>query len=126
MMKRFLIILVLAFLWCLPALSQVPTFVQHVSCPNSRNTSNPQSSTPDYLCPLPEPSQAGNALLVGVMSTNGGEIPSTFTVSDDKSNTWTLVDSIVDSNNVYVGIYIATNVAAGTRFIDLHRSEEYG
>ncbi len=124
MMKRFLIILVLAFLWCLPALSQVPTFVQHVSCPNSRNTSNPQSSTPDYLCPLPEPSQAGNALLVGVMSTNGGGIPSIFTVSDDKSNAWTLVDSIVDSNNVYVGIYIATNVAAGTRFIDLHRSED--
>src|ERR1700721_2636976 len=81
MMKQFLIILVWAFLWCLPVLSQVPTFVQHVSCPNSRNSGNSHSSTPDYLCPLPEPSQAGNALLVGVMSTNGGEIHCTFTVS---------------------------------------------
>ena len=119
MMKRFLIILVLAFLGCLPAFSQIPTFVQHVSCPNSRNTGNAQSSTPDYRCPLPEPSQAGNALLVGVMSYDGA----TFTVSDDKSNPWTLVDSVVDSNyNIYVGIYLATNVVAGTRFIDLHRS----
>src|SRR5271166_5147383 len=102
--------------------SDIPTLVQHVSCPNSRNTGNQQSSTPDYICPLPEPSQAGNALLVGVTSYSGAS----FTLSDDKANTWTLVDSITDSNNAYVGIYIATDVAAGTRFIKLYRSSATG
>jgi hypothetical protein len=98
-----------------PGVSQL---VQHVSCPNSRNSGNAQSATPDYACPLPEPSQAGNALMVGVTSSNAG----TFTVSDDKSNNWTLVDSVVDGNGAFVGIYVATNVAAGTRMITLHRS----
>jgi hypothetical protein len=106
------------FLCCFFGSAQTPTLVQHVSCPSSREYPNPQSSTPDYLCPLPEPSQAGNALLMGVVSSNNA----TFTVSDDKSNTWALVDSIVDNNNDYVGIYVATNVAAGTRFIKLHSS----
>jgi len=100
-----------------PGVSQL---VQHVSCPNSRNTGNPQSATPDYTCPLPEPSQAGNALIVGVESSNSG----TFTLSDDKSNTWTLADSVVDGNGQYVAIYVATNVAAGTRSITLHRSAD--
>jgi len=116
--RRFLFLCSILIL-CSLGLSQTPTLVQHVSCPNSRNSGNAQSSTPDYLCPLPEPSQTGNALLVGVMSYNSAA----FTVSDDKANMWTLVDSVVDGNyNVYVGIYIATNVAAGTRFIKLHRS----
>jgi fibronectin type 3 domain-containing protein len=96
----------------------VSQLVQHVSCPNSRNTGNAQSSAPDYTCPLPEPSQAGNALMVGVTSSNAG----TFTLSDDQSNSWALVDSVVDGNGAFVGIYVATNVAAGTRMITLHRT----
>ncbi len=96
-----------------------PTLVQHVSCPNGRSTGNAQASTPDYICPLPEPSQAGNALILGVNVSNSG----TFTVSDDKSNTWNLVDSVVDGNTgMYVAVYIALNVQQGTRFIKLHRS----
>jgi len=116
-MRHFLP-LVPIFLWCSLTSAQTPTLVQHVSCPNSRNTGNPQSSTPDYSCPLPEASQAGNALLVGVVSTKG----SGFAISDDKANTWSLVDSVVDNNNVYVAVYLTTNAAAGTRFIKLHRS----
>ena len=99
-----------------------PTLVQHVSCPNSSAPSgggSPQSSTPDYLCPLPEPSQSGNAILVGVTSYNGG---APYTVSDDQSNAYTTVNSVVDSNSAFVAIYVATNVAAGTRFIKLHGS----
>lgn len=109
-------------LLCSVGWAQTPTLVQHVTCPNSRNTGNPQTSTPDYSCPLPEPSQGGNALLLGVMAYKGA----TFTVSDDKSNAWTLVDSVVDDNSDYIGIYVATNVAAGTRLIRLHRSAETG
>src|ERR1022692_3381563 len=59
------------------------TLVQHVSCPDSRNTGNAQSSSPVYTCPLPEPAQAGNTIVVGVKSYNTGS----FSVSDDKSNT---------------------------------------
>ena len=111
-------LLLLIFFFPLLASAQSPTLVQHVSCPNSRNTGNQQSNAPDYKCPLPEPSQAGNAILVGVVSANSG----TFTLSDNKSNSYTLVNSIVDGNGAHVAIYVATNVAAGTRFIDLHRS----
>jgi fibronectin type 3 domain-containing protein len=96
----------------------VSQLVQHVSCPNSRNTGNPQSSAPAYTCPLAEPSQAGNALVIGVQSANNGS----FTVTDDKSNNWALVDSVVDGNGAYVAVYVATNVSGGTRFITLHRT----
>src|SRR5215472_3455054 len=105
MTTRLLIALISAFWACVPAFSQTPTLIQHVSCPNSREFGSPQSSAPDYLCPLPEPSQAGNALLVGVMAYDA-----IFTLTDDKSNTWTLVNSLVDNNKVYVGLYLATNV----------------
>ncbi len=117
-MKRFLFLIPI-FLWCSLGWAQTPTLVQHVSCPNGRSTGGAQSSTPDYICPLPEPSQGGNALLLGVNVSNSG----TFTVSDDKSNAWNLVDSVVDgSTGLYVAVYLALNVNQGTRFIKLHRS----
>jgi len=97
--------------------AQTPTLVQHASCPNSRNTGNPQSNTPDYKCPLPEPSQAGNSIIVGIVSSNG-----TFILSDDKGNSYSLVQSIGDSlGQSMTSIYYAQNVAAGTRMVNLHR-----
>jgi hypothetical protein len=113
------ILLLLVFIFPAVASAQTPTLVQHVSCPNGRQFANQQSSAPDYKCPLPEPSQAGNTLIVGVVGADAG---ATFTLSDDKSNSWTLVKSVVDGNNAYVAVYVATNVAAGTRFLNLHRS----
>src|SRR5271170_1249800 len=65
-------LLLLIFFFPLFASAQSPALVQHVSCPNSRNTVNQQSNTPDYKCPLPEPSQPGNDILVGVVSVNTG------------------------------------------------------
>jgi hypothetical protein len=106
------------FLFPLLGSAQTPTLVQHVSCPNSRNGGNQQSNTPDYKCPLPEPAQAGNAIIVGVVAVNTGA----FTLSDDKSNSYTLATTVGDSNNGYVAIYVATNVAGGTRMIKLHRT----
>jgi hypothetical protein len=109
----------LTFVFSAFAGAQTPTLVQHASCPNSRNNGNQQSNTPDYICPLPEPAQAGNTLIVGIQSTPGA----TFTVSDDKSNVWTSVNSATDSgNNTYIAVYVASSVAAGTRMIRLHRS----
>ncbi len=98
------------------------TLVQHVSCPNSRNYGNPQSSAPDYYCPLPEPAQSGNSVIVGVVSSNNGS----FTLSDDKSNPYSLVNSTVDGNNAYVAVYYAANIASGTRLIHLHRTNGSG
>lgn len=109
-------LLILAFPLFVSA--QTPTLVQHASCPNSRNTGNQQSNTPDYKCPLPEPSQSGNAIIVGVRSAAQGS----FSISDDKSNSYTLVNSVSDGSGTYVAIYLAINVASGTRFIDFHRT----
>jgi hypothetical protein len=112
------------FFCCFPGKAQTPTLVQHVSCPNSGGTGSgvggEMSSVPVYLCPLPEPSQAGNAVLLGLFSDDSGS-PS-WTVSDDKSNTWTLASSSTDSNGNIFAVYYALNVAAGTRFISVKSS----
>jgi hypothetical protein len=100
------------------ASAQTPTLVQHVTCPNSRNTGNQQSNAPDYKCPLPELSQAGNTIIVGVVSASQGS----FTMSDDHGNAWTLANSVIDGNGAYVAIYVASNVASGTRLLRLHRT----
>src|ERR1022692_3917586 len=94
-------------------------FVQHVSCPDSRNTGNAQSSSPVYTCPLPEPAQAGNTIVVGVKSYNTGS----FSVSDDKSNTYGAAKgSVVDGNSAYLAIYVSTNVVGGTRTISFNQT----
>lgn len=101
------------------AAAQSPTLVQHATCPDSRNTGNAQSSNPVYTCPLPEPAQAGNTIIVGVKSYNTGS----FSVSDDKSNSYGSPKvSVVDNNSAYVAIYVATNVAAGTRMISFNQT----
>jgi len=101
------------------AAAQSPTLVQHATCPDSRNTGNQQSNTPVYTCPLPEPTQAGNTIIVGVKAYNTGS----FSVSDDKSNSYGSPKvSVVDNNSAYVAIYVATNVAAGTRIISFNET----
>jgi hypothetical protein len=108
------------------AAAQTPTLVQHVSCPNAgamgSGVGGPQSSTPTYKCPLPEPTQAGNALVLGMFSDNTNA--PTWTVSDDKSNAWTLGPSSIDSSGNIVRIYYALNVAAGTHMISVSASTQ--
>lgn len=105
--------------------AQTPTLVQHVSCPNSggigSGAGGEMSSVPVYQCPLPEPSQAGNALLLGFFADNTGS--PTWTVSDDKGNTWTLAASGTDAEGNIFAVYYALNVAAGTRFISVQSSQ---
>ena len=117
-MKRIILFLPI-FLHPLFASAQSPTLVQHVTCSDSRNTGNQQSNSPVYKCPLPEPSQAGNAIVVGVKSYDTG----TFSVTDDKGNSYgSPAVSVVDNNSAYVAIYVATNVAAGTRMISFNQT----
>ena len=123
-MKRF-VPLMGVLLWCSMAWAQTPTLVQHVSCQNSGAIGSgwdgsSMSSTPVYLCPLPEPSQTGNALVLGLFSDNSGN--PTWTVSDDKSNTWTMAGSSKDNKGNIIAIYYALNVAAGTRFLSVKNS----
>jgi hypothetical protein len=116
---RHTTLFLLTFLFPAFAAAQSPTLIQHATCPDSRNTGNQQSNTPVYTCPLPEPAQAGNAIIVGVKSYNTG----TFTVTDDKSNSYGLPKvSVVDNNSAYVAIYVATNVTAGTRLISFNQT----
>jgi len=122
-MRRLLPLIPILF-WCSLSWTQTPTLVQHVSCPNSgaigSGIGGAQSSTPEYLCPLPEPTQSGNALVLGFFSDNSNT--PTWTVSDDKSNTWVPAQSGTDSKGHIFGIYYALNVAAGTRFVRVQNS----
>ena len=105
--------------------AQTPTLVQHVNCPNSSlppNSGSPMSSTPLYTCPFPEPTQAGNAI-VGFTSTSSG---GPYAVSDDTSNSYTLVNTVTDSKRRTRRIYVATDVAAGTRMITGQMDQENG
>jgi hypothetical protein len=69
---------------------------------------------------LPEPAQAGNAIILGLFSDDSGS-PS-WTVSDDKSNSWSLASSAKDGNGNIIAIYYALNVAAGTRRLSVKSS----
>jgi hypothetical protein len=119
-MRRFLCLLPI-FFWCSLVWAQTPTLVQHVSCPNSAaigsGIGGSMSNTPVYLCPLPEPTQAGNAILLGFFSDNTGA--PAWTVSDDKSNAWTLAGNTTDTAGNIIAVYYALNVAAGTRFLSV-------
>ncbi len=123
-MRRFVFFAVVVVGSCSLGLAQTPTLVQHVSCPNSgaigSGVGGEMSSTPVYLCPLPEPSQAGNALVLGMFSDNTGSPK--WTVSDDKSNAWTLAASATDSQGNIFAIYYALNIAQGTRFVSVKSS----
>lgn len=117
-------LLLLALFFPLFTWAQSPTLVQHVSCPNSgaigSGINGAMSSTPDYKCPLPELTQAGNALVLGLFSNNANS--ATYTVSDDKSNTWTLGPSATDSSGNTIRIYYALNIAANTHMVNIHLS----
>ena len=122
-MRRFLFLGAI-FSLCALAGAQTPTLVQHVSCPNSGGAGSgiggAISGSPVYSCPLPEPTQAGNAIILGLISNNSGN--PTWTISDDESNSWNLATSATDSRGNIVAVYYALNVAAGTRMLTVGTS----
>jgi hypothetical protein len=79
---------------------------------------NPLSFIHTWKTNLPNPSQAGNCLVVVV--TAGNSSPP-ITVSDDKGNTWnsTTMVSDVPSNNS-LQIFYALNVVGGTQLITVN------
>jgi hypothetical protein len=90
-MRRFLC-LISIFLGCSFGWSQTPTLVQTVWGPNSQGASGgvggwPGSPAQYYAIEFPEPTQRGN-LLVCSSSSSGSGAPR-YSISDDKSETWT-------------------------------------
>jgi chitodextrinase len=94
-----------------PSLSASPTLVQHASGSNTAN-----NFVTSYTISLPDGTQAGNCVVVGVTA----ESARTITVSDDRSNTYNLGNLTTDTRNSQVAaVFYALNVAAGARTITI-------
>lgn len=106
--------------------SQTPTLVQYAPDSNTGTTAagvwarpaaNSKNSGSDYMMPLPDGAQAGNTIL-GCFTYNSGSGVGTVTISDDKSDTYSIIATATDSTNtVIVKAFRALNVTAGARQI---------
>ncbi len=89
--------------------TNTPTYANNgVSCSNTQGIA--RSS---YVCPLPNVTGAGNAVVVFAQWNN----TVTATVKDDKGNTYTQVACV--AGNQEVCAYLALNVLAGARVITI-------
>jgi hypothetical protein len=114
-MKRLLMFA----LFCVAAAqAQVPTLIQAVNCPWSGDANVNGSSTPDYKCALPEPSQAGSLIVLTFFRDTANS--STMTVSDNKSQTYTQAVTRTSTNGNLTRVYYTNNVASGTQFFNVH------
>jgi len=96
------------------ALPEEPTLIQHVSGSNTRNW----SLTPPfcYYQLLPNPTTAGNAVIVG-FTFNGS---STVTVTDDKSDSYAVEENYYGTTGAQsIAIAATFGVAAGARQISV-------
>lgn len=99
----------------------LPALVQHVSGSSTRN--NGFSSPFCYHYQLPNPTTAGNSVVVG-FTFNGNPAPS---VTDDKNNRYAIEANHFDNGNTQsIAIAAAFNVAAGARSINLCFSSNPG
>jgi hypothetical protein len=91
-----------------------PTLVQHVSGSNTR--ANTLGSPYCYTQILPNPTTAGNAVIVG-FTYNGASTP---TVTDDQSNRYTIEENFYGTTSAQsIGLAAAFNVTAGARIISV-------
>ena len=71
-----------------------------------------------FLCPLPQPSGAGNCYVLGITAPNGAS----FTVSDSNSNSWpgtATVHANATTGNQDSWIYIVPNIASGQNTVTI-------
>lgn len=92
----------------------VPTVVQYVTAPCTRGGS-PGTNIPIHIN-LPNPTLPGNSLII--CGTHGGSAP-VWTVTDDKTNTWSKLSFKDTTNNQFALIFYSVAVAAGTTTISL-------
>ena len=96
------------------AFAATPTLFQHVSGSNTRD--NSLSSPFCYYQELPNPTTAGNAVVVG-FTFNASSNP---TVTDDKNNSYTVEENFYGTTSTQsIGLAAAFNVAAGARKISV-------
>src|SRR5260370_27582187 len=113
MMKRLLLSAALAllaamFLAAIPCCAQLPTYAANG---HSCAFGGPHAAT-GLKCPLPNPSGANNAIVVGFAydSNQNG----TAGTTDDKSNTYTKAGTFNDSSNTKnIDIWVACGATAG-------------
>jgi len=108
--------------------SALPTFIYSTAVPVAVPSGSPWGppagfapclvSTPCYRVPLPELTTAGATLVLSFGYDSSGANQA-FSVTDDKSNTWTLDATSAVSNNKTLKMYHASNVAAGASYIQI-------
>ncbi len=86
-----------------------PTLVQHVST----GRENTGGANPSLRVTLPNPTLAGNALILGV---EGDSSLAIATPTDDRGNTW-IAGPFISSGGETIASFYALNVAAGTQVI---------
>jgi hypothetical protein len=103
------------------ATANAPALVQHVSASNTRG--NSFASPYCYYYQLPDPTTAGNAVVVG-FTFSGSATP---TVKDDKQDTYAIAENYFDAaDKQSMGIATAFGVSAGARVISLCFSADPG
>jgi hypothetical protein len=111
-LRRLALVLLL-----LPQLAsgQTPTLVQHDSSSNTHN--NSMSSPYCYIYYLPNPTTAGNAVLVGYTNNSNNPTP---TITDDAGDSYSRIENYQDStDNQAISIAAAFHVAANARKISI-------
>jgi hypothetical protein len=107
------------------ATAGVPTLIYStavpLAIPSGNSWNGPGSCTTSQNCyrvPLPELTIAGATLTMAFAynSAGGNQV---FSVTDDKSNSWTLDTTSSASNSKTLKMYHASNVAAGTSYVNI-------
>src|SRR5437016_197096 len=92
-----------------------------LAIPSGSSFNGPGSCTTSQNCyrvPLPELTIAGATLTMAFVYNSAGA-NQVFSVTDDKSNTWTLDTTSSASNSKTVKMYHASNVSAGTSYVNI-------
>jgi hypothetical protein len=95
--------------------SSIPTFAQDVNCINMRTVTVASGSV--YTCPFPEPTGAGNLLVLRGFAD--ATATPTFSISDDKGEVWTVGKSQIDGSGNLTAIWYKANNVGGVRAITL-------
>src|SRR6266850_719438 len=118
-MKRVLLVLIAGCLINSRAWS-APTRVQHVSCPSGQ-----ANTFTAYTCPLPNNVLSANSGNMVIVAVNNAAAGTPSSVTDDKSNTYTLGPFGADANQQNF-IYFAAGVTNGPHIITVNYSSAIG
>jgi hypothetical protein len=103
------------------SVTTTPVLVQHVSASNTRG--NGFASPYCYYYQLPNPTTAGNTVVVG-FTFNGNATP---TVKDDKQDSYAIAENYFDAaDKQSIGIATAFGISVGARVISLCFSADPG